>query len=99
MTKNPLINGLSASAYIAFVAFFMETLSKVIGKTNSPLAGIIIISLFSLSAAVMGCLFGYQPFILYFDGKQKQAIRLLLQTIAVFALTTLLFTLLLVIFK
>jgi hypothetical protein len=49
---------------------------------------IALISLFTLSAAVMGYLFCYQPAQLYFEGKKKDAVRLFLQTVAVFALIT-----------
>ena len=56
----------------------------------SIVAPMAMISLFTLSAAVMGYLFGYQPFQLYFDGKKKLAVKLFLQTVAVFGGMTIL---------
>ena len=90
MTKNPLINGLSASAYIVLVALVMNLGSKLMPHEDSPLAPVAIISLFTLSAAVMGYIFIYQPVLLFIEGKKKQAIKLFLQTIIVFGCLTVL---------
>jgi hypothetical protein len=88
MSKNPIINGLSASAYIILVALVMNFGTKIMPKTNSFLAPVAVISLFTLSAAVMGYIFGYQPAQLYFDGKKKLAVKLFLQTVIVFGFLT-----------
>lgn len=88
MTKNPFINALSATLYITFVSLilFYGTIFKV--GANSLIAPIALISLFSFSAATMGYLFLYQPFILYFDGKKKLALDLFLKTLLIFGLIT-----------
>src|SRR6185437_7326277 len=95
MTKNPFLNALVATLYITAVAtipFFGKTL---FGPENSFLIPIAMISLFTLSAAVMGYLFLYQPLLLLLDGRKKQAVKLFLQTVATFAgITILLFILL-----
>src|SRR3989344_3311874 len=85
MAKNPILNALAAVLYITFVAcvMFYGVEKKV--PNNSILVPIAVLSLFTLSAAVMGYIFLYQPIQLYFDGKKKQAINLVLLTIAVFA--------------
>lgn len=88
MSKNPIINDLSASAYITLVATTMYFGTKIIPKEDSFVAPIAMISLFTLSAAVMGYIFCYQPLQLYFDGKKKQATKLFLQTTLVFAVLT-----------
>jgi hypothetical protein len=54
-------------------------------------APIVIISLFTLSAAMMGYLFLFQPLQLYLDGKKKLAVNLFIQTLATFAGLTALF--------
>jgi hypothetical protein len=46
------------------------------------------VSLFTLSAAVMGYLFLYQPLLLLIDGHKKSAVNLFLQTVAVFGAVT-----------
>jgi hypothetical protein len=88
MTKKPILNALAASAYIICVALVMNLGTKFAPKNDSLLAPIAIISLFTLSAAVMGYLFGYTPIQLYFDGKKKEAAKLFLQTVYVFAIFT-----------
>jgi hypothetical protein len=88
MSKNPVINGFSASAYIVLIASMMYWGTKMVKGPDTIIAPIAIISLFTLSAAVMGYLFCFQPLQLYFDGKKKQAVNLFLQTVAVFACIT-----------
>jgi uncharacterized membrane protein len=90
MSKNPVINGLAASAYIILIASVMNWGTKMVSHPNTFLAPVAVISLFTLSAAVMGYLFCYQPAQLYFDGKKKQAVQLFLQTVLVFACITVL---------
>ena len=84
MTKNPFVNALGAALYIVIIASVMFYGTKQTSPVNSVVAPIAVISLFTLSAAVMGYIFGYQPAQLYFDGKKKQAVQLFLQTVAVF---------------
>lgn len=89
MTRNPIINSLLATGYIALVAFVMDTVSKQLPKgPQSFLAPAAFVSMFTLSAAMMGLMFGYEPFKLYFDDKKKEAISLLFKTVLVFAITT-----------
>lgn len=95
MTENPLINGLVASTYILIIVSVMNFGSKTVPHPNPIVMPVAFISLFTLSAAVMGYLFCLQPIQLYFDGKKKRAVRLFLQTVSVFgAITTLLLILL-----
>ena len=89
MTKNPLINALGALTYIVLVVAVMNYLSQT--HRNMPdtvMAPILFLSMFTLSAVVMGFLFFYQPLMLFIDGKKKAAVNLLIRTIAVFAGTT-----------
>ena len=88
MSKNPIINGLSALIYIVLVASVMNFGTKLVPHPNSFIAPIAVISLFTLSAAIMGFIFLYQPWQLYFDGKRKSAVKLFLQTVLVFGCLT-----------
>jgi len=85
MTKNPLVNALAAIFYIILIASVMFYGTKNMGPANSVVGPIAAISLFTLSAAVMGYIFLYQPAQLYFDNKKKLAVNLFLQTVAAFA--------------
>lgn len=90
MSKNPLVNGIGASLYIVLVSLVMQWGTSMIPK-NKPdtfMAPVVVISLFTLSAAVMGYLFGFAPIQLYFDGKKKQAVSLFLKTVGVFGAIT-----------
>jgi len=82
-------------AYICLVAGLLYFGTEYAEPTDSVVAPIAMVSLFTLSAAVMGYIFGYQPAQLYFDNKKKQAVNLFIQTVAVFgAITAVVFVLL-----
>jgi len=86
MTKNPVLNALAAASYILVLVSVMTWGSSIASdKPDSFLAPVAMISLFTLSAAVMGYVFCYMPLMLYFDGKKKAAVNLFLQTVGVFA--------------
>lgn len=85
MSKNPVINAGVATLYISIVALVPYFGKNAFGSGNSFLIPIAMLSLFTLSAAVMAYLFLYQPLMLFLDGKKKQAVNLFLQTVAIFA--------------
>lgn len=87
MTKNPALNALAATIYIVIISCVMFYGTTHV-KGNSVLAPIAVVSLFTLSAAVMGYIFCYQPLQLYLDGKKKDAIDLFLKTVGIFAVVT-----------
>jgi len=84
MSKVPWINASLAILYITLVALvlYYGTILKI--GNNIVLAPVALISLFTFSAATMGYLFLYQPFVLYFDGKKKLALDLFLKTLLIF---------------
>lgn len=89
MSKNPIINALSASAYITLIVTIMNFLSQIQrNKPDTIVAPILFLSLLTLSVAVMAYLFFYQPLQLFIEGKKKQAVNLFIQTVAVFGATT-----------
>ncbi len=65
MSKNPFLNALAASAYIVLVASGVYYGPKVVGPVDSVLAPIAFLSLFTLSAAIMGYLFLATPIRMY----------------------------------
>lgn len=90
MTKNPVINALTALGYISLVASVMFFGTKLAGSKpdDSVLAPIAFISLFTLSAAVMGYIFLSNPLQLYLDGKKKEGINLFVKTLGIFGVIT-----------
>ena len=86
MTKNPLYNALGAASYIAIVVAVLNYISQTQGnKPDTAFAPVIFISLLTLSVSVMAYVFFYQPLQYLIDGKKKEAVKLLTQTIGVFA--------------
>lgn len=79
------MNAVAAVAYIGLVASIMQYGMKHTGPANSIIVPIAVLSLFTLSAAVMGYLLVSQPLRLYLDGEKQGAVTLFLQTVAVFA--------------
>jgi len=82
MTKNPILNAAAAIAYIIVIANLMNFMSK--NTKDSFLTPVLVLSMFTLSAAAMAYFFFYEPFQLFFDGKKKQAIDLVFKSFAVF---------------
>src|SRR5436853_4919336 len=79
MTKNPIKNALAALCYIVLIILCVFYAPKVFGDVKeSILLPIMFLSLFTLSAAVMGYLFLFQPAELYFSGSKKEGVRLFL---------------------
>ena len=89
MTKNPVINALSASLYILGIVSFLQIVSTTLkNKPDTFFAPVAFLSLLTLSAAVMVYLFFYQPVLFLLDGKKKQALQLFIRTVGVFAILT-----------
>lgn len=84
MTQNPILNALAAAAYIIVIVLIINFVVPK-GPDDPIFAPIVALSLFTLSAAVMGYLFVFQPLRMYIDGQKQAAVKLFLQTIAVFA--------------
>ncbi len=91
MIQNPYLNAVLAAAYIVLVvmaiSFFVEGRQEGPGN-ETVIVPIAMLSLFVLSAAVMGYLFLYGPFALWFDGKRQEALGFFFRTVGVFALIT-----------
>jgi uncharacterized membrane protein len=86
MDRKPIYNALMASGYIVGIVLLINLFSSLPTKSdNAILIPIVMLSLLTLSVAVMGYLFGLQPIKLYLDGKKEEAVKLFLRTIAIFA--------------
>jgi len=102
MTTKPFYNAVLAAGYIVGLVYFIFTF---VAQPNTPdsqtslLVPIAMLSLFVLSSAVMSYLFLYEPLMLYFDNKRQEAVRFFLATIGIFALITLVFLGLLIVFR
>lgn len=82
--KNPYINSICAEAYIIIIVSIMHIFSA----PNTPdtfLSPIAALSLFVLSAAIMGYLFLGEPLQLYLNGEKTQAVSFFMRTVLSFA--------------
>jgi Na+/serine symporter len=88
MTKNPFYNALAALVYIVVIVLSMTTISSIQSNFDEIVMPIIMLSLFTLSTAVMAYIFGYQPLRLFLEKKEKEAVSLFLKTVGIFGVTT-----------
>lgn len=89
MSKNPIINALSASAYIIVGVTVMTFVTQPLkNKPDTFFAPVVLLSLLTLSVAVMAFLFFYQPLQLIIEGKKKEAVNLFVKTVGIFAAIT-----------
>lgn len=87
--KTALINSLATTLYIIGVGVFMYYGSIIkIGRVNTFLAPITLLLLFVFSAALTGFLIFGKPAQMYVDGKKKEALSLLTQTLVYFSIIT-----------
>jgi hypothetical protein len=88
MMIKALKNAVLAAIYIVLIASLMYYGQPFVGKDDSVIMPIAMLSLFTLSAAVMGYFFLYQPIQLYFSNDKKGAFKLFVQTVGIFAIIT-----------
>ena len=88
MTKNPFLNALAAAAYITLVAAAVFYVPNSFDASPGIIAPITFLSLFVLSAALMGFFFLYQPLQFLLESKPREATRLFLMTIGSFVCIT-----------
>ncbi len=91
--QNPFANATLAALYIIGIVYAIDTFSRLSVAPKGPtlLVPMTILSLFVLSAAVMGFLFVYQPLRLYMEGHKKDAVQFFAKTTLTFACFALLF--------
>lgn len=77
-----------AFLYVIVVVIVMNLGTVLMSDQQSFMAPVAVISLFTLSAAVMGYLFCYQPASLYLDDKKKEAVSFFLNTVLTFGVLT-----------
>jgi large-conductance mechanosensitive channel len=89
MTKNPIYNALAALIYIVAIVLGITYMPIIETNINEFIMPIIMLSLLTLSVAVMAYIFGYQPLVLFLDNKKKEGVSLFLKTVGIFGGITL----------
>lgn len=92
--KQGLYQALGVVGYISLIATLMQNIERMLGRIeDSFLAPIAFLTLFSTSALICGLIVFYNPYKLFFDGKKKEAIEIVLSTaISLFVILVLLFS-------
>lgn len=85
MKKNPFLHALVAAVYIVLIVFVIDTITSIVALQKTILIPMMMLSLFVLSAAIMGFLFVYEPLQLYFDNRKQEATTFFLKTVGCFA--------------
>lgn len=89
MTKNPVVNALTASVYIVLVVSVMNFVTQPLrDKPDTFLAPITVLFVLTLSTAIMAFLFFYQPLLFLIEGRKREAINLFVKTVGVFGVIT-----------
>jgi hypothetical protein len=84
MTKNPIYNALAALAYIVAIVLGITYMPTIQTPAQNLIMPILMLSLLTLSVAVMAYIFGYQPLVLFLDNKKKEGVSLFLKTVGIF---------------
>lgn len=88
--KTAFKNALATALYVTGVAVFMYYGSTIkVGRSNSILVPVTFLLLFVFSAALTGFLIFVKPAQMYVDGKKKEALSLLTQTLIFLSVITL----------
>jgi hypothetical protein len=96
VSKNPFLNAFAASSYILAIVSIMNFMTqKLRDKPDTFFAPVTILFMLTLSVAVMGFLFFYQPLLFVIEGKKKEAISLFVKTVGIFAIFTIVILMLL----
>lgn len=86
--KNPYLSAAAASAYIGMIVLLITTFGELDLPEPSLLIPIMMLSLLTLSVALMGFLFFHQPLALFLDGKRAEALAYFARALGTFALLT-----------
>ncbi|MES2315830.1 MAG: hypothetical protein V4486_03840 [Patescibacteria group bacterium] len=94
--KKPFLHALGAALYIVVIVFVVQTVTSALKSQNqSIIIPMVMLSLFVLSAAIMGYIFLSEPLKLYLDGHKHEATVFFGKTVAMFACFVALFAILL----
>ena len=96
MSKNPFLHALSAAIYIVVIVLVISLFADNPAMEGTILVPMVMLSLFVLSAAIMGFLFVYEPLQMYFDNRKQEALSFFLKTLGYFACFAALFLLALI---
>ena len=94
--KKPFLNAVAAALYIVVIVFVAQAVGSALKDQNdSIITPMTMLSLFVLSAAIMGYLFLSEPLQLFLENKKQEAVTFFAKTVGIFACFVAVFTILL----
>ena len=93
--KKGLFQAIGVTLYCSAVALFFWKGEEIFGKTDNYFMPVTFLLMLSVSVLTCGLIVFYRPYLLFFDGKKKEAIDTILYTagwLFVFFLLFLLFS-------
>jgi len=91
MRKTPFAHASLAALYIASLVSGGYAVCTFAGDTETIVIPMTVLSLFVISAAVMGFLFVSEPLFIAIEGKRKEAVSFFLRTVGFFAIYVVIF--------
>lgn len=90
--KTGLLQALGVTAYISIVSIVMNNAEKIFGKMDNVIGPVTFLTMFATSALVCGLLVFKKPYELFFDGKKKEAVDVVMYTaVSLFLILLILF--------
>ena len=89
--KKPFLYALGAAGYISILVLTMSVLGKFVPAQDNIIMPIAGLSLFVLSAAIMGFLFLSEPLRLFLENQKREAFVFFGKTVGIFACFVILF--------
>ncbi|MFA5777878.1 MAG: hypothetical protein WC870_00040 [Candidatus Paceibacterota bacterium] len=94
--KKPFLNALAAALYIVVIVFVTQFVGSVLKDQNDTIIiPMTMLSLFVLSAAVMGFLFLAEPLQLLIENRKQEAVSFFVKVAGIFSCFVLIFVILL----
>jgi len=88
--KSPsLKNAFFAASYIIFIVVALTLATEPLrDKDDTLFTPVVVLSVLTLSVAVMAYLFFYDPMLLFLEGKRREAVDVFLKTVFIFGIFT-----------
>lgn len=80
--KQGFLQALGVGIYILLIGLFISNANAVFPKIGNFFGPVLFLLLFSTSALICGLLVFYKPYRLFFDGKKKEAVEVVVSTAA-----------------
>ncbi len=94
--KKPFLHALAAALYIVAIVLIAERVGNALkNQPDTIVIPMTMLSLFVLSAAIMGYIFLSEPLQLLIEGKKKEAVTFFSKIVGFFACFVLLYTIIL----